>query len=344
MSENQFRQPDWRQQTRFKFAPRVLRIPRLSLIACLVAIGMVSGAGAVEPQFVGGLFPAGDRPGSSESVDLDGDNIPDVVMIDFNTDELLVLIGNGDGTFQNAITVPETAAVEGLSVGDVDGNTIPDLVTVNSNPSSLRVRLGNGDGTFQNAIVISSGLQPASVALADLDGDSNLDIVAGHYPGSVSVRPGNGDGTFRPATAYQVGAGPVSIAIADVGGDGVPDIMTGNQTSSDVTVLFGDDNGSFQNAFTLTPGENAGALVVTDLDGDTQLDIAVLSRARDEVSVLLNLRESVVAPSVPTQSSAGIWVLATALLLLGGSLCREPSPRLHPLIRDPTGCITSGPG
>jgi hypothetical protein len=78
-----------------------------------------------------------------------------------------VLLGNGDGTFQPAVTYGTGAYfATSVAVGDVNGDRIPDLLVTNSclnmeheciGDGALSVLLGNGDGTFQPAIVYDSG-------------------------------------------------------------------------------------------------------------------------------------------------------------------------------------------
>ena len=47
-------------------------------------------------------FAAGDTPFSVAVADLDGDGIPDLVSANIDSDNVSVLLGNGDGSFQAA--------------------------------------------------------------------------------------------------------------------------------------------------------------------------------------------------------------------------------------------------
>ena len=143
--------------------------------------------------------------------DLNGDGKPDLVVA--NHCQVLcgfggavnVLLGNGDGTFQAAVTYDSGGYyAQSVAVADVNGDGKPDLVvanectTVNSYDTcvgngNVSVLLGNGDGTFQAAVTYNSGADQAmSVALADVNGNGTLDIIAANYSGVSGVLLGNG--------------------------------------------------------------------------------------------------------------------------------------------------------
>ncbi len=88
-----------------------------------------------------------------------------------------MLLGNGDGTFQAAVSFAAGTDPVSVAVADLDGDTIPDLVTANRDSNDVSVLLGNGDGRFRAAVSFAAGTLPFSVAVADLDGDTIPDLV-----------------------------------------------------------------------------------------------------------------------------------------------------------------------
>lgn len=84
--------------------------------------------------------------------------------------DLMVLLGNGDGTFA-ATTCSATTGAMNLFVGDFNGDGKPDLGTWYG-----RVLLGNGDGTF----LWGGGGSYGTVAGPDLNGDGFSDLVGGY--------------------------------------------------------------------------------------------------------------------------------------------------------------------
>ena len=78
-----------------------------------------------------------------------------------------MLLGNGDGTFQTAVTyVSGGYGAASVAVADVNGDGKLDVVVANCSGSSsdcsgsagnVGVLLGNGDGTFQTAVTYRLG-------------------------------------------------------------------------------------------------------------------------------------------------------------------------------------------
>ena len=279
---------------------------RLSLISTLAA-SITAGQAGAEALFPGQKFPAGNFPNSVAVADLDGDGFPDLVTANFGSDDVSLLLGNGDGSFQAAVSLGAGDGPFSVAVADLDRDGFPDLVTANFSSDDVSVLLGNGDGSFRVAASFGAGNGPGSVAVADLDGDGFPDLVTAanlFFGDDVSVLLGNGDGSFEAAASLRAGIRPVSVAVADLDGDGCPDMVTTNFDGDDVSVLLGNGDGSFQTALSFTiQGFAPRFVVVADLDGDGFPDLVTANRItgspfRDAVTVLLNLREPVLEASV----------------------------------------------
>ena len=198
-----------------------------------------------------------------------------------------MLLGNGDGTFQEAIDYGAGYSPASVAIADLNGDGKPDVAVAVA--GYVSVLIGNGDGTFQEAVKYAAGTRPHSVAIADLNGDTYPDIATA---GNAMVLLGNGDGTFQAAVPYGDGTGAVtlSVAIADLNGDGKPDIATANygQGPSDgnVSVLLGNGDGTFQRAVNYKAGLHPWSIALADLNGDNKPDMVIGGTAWD-ASVLL---------------------------------------------------------
>ena len=225
--------------------------------------------------------------------DVNGDGKPDIVvahMYDSSTEfnvpgAVGVLLGNGDGTFEPAVTYsPGGYLTSSIVVGDFNGDGKPDLVVANqcaqfcefvNTEGSLAVLLGNGDGTFQPPVSYDPGaLGTTFVMVADLNGDHKLDLVAANR-GTSGVLLGNGDGTFQPAVIYEGGGGNRGT-IADLNRDGKLDLVYGSGTA--VFVLPGNGDGSFQpyQVLTTTGQTPLYSVTVGDVNEDGWTDIVLV--------------------------------------------------------------------
>ena len=94
-------------------------------------------------------------------------------MANFNSDNVSIRLGNGDGIFSPA-TTPEVEVVNGpfsVAVGDFDNDGDLDLAVANFNSDNVSIRLGNGDGTFSPATTpeVAVDSQPRSVAVGNFN-------------------------------------------------------------------------------------------------------------------------------------------------------------------------------
>jgi hypothetical protein len=213
---------------------------------------------------------------------------------------LSVLLGNGDGTFQPAVTYSTGAyGSVSLAVGDVNGDYKPDLVATNvcqdpdCEAGSVAVLLGNGDGTFQPAANYSSGGYQADwVEIADINGNGIPDLVVANLcqsggcytDGEAAILMGNGDGTFQPAVAYDSGGSVTySVAVGDLRGNGILDLVTTSRYAPKNTlrVLLGNGDGTFQPASIYDlDGWQYDAVAVGDVNGDGIPDLVVVEECQ----------------------------------------------------------------
>jgi hypothetical protein len=130
-----------------------------------------------------------------------------------NFSNVTVVLGNGDGTFQDARNFNTGSYPSFVAVGDFNGDGRLDLAVANSGSDTVSVLLGNGDGTFQAARNFGGGTSVGAfasifMAVGDFNGDGRLDLVVANGT-TVSVRLGNGDGSFPAAPTFSAGAVPL---------------------------------------------------------------------------------------------------------------------------------------
>ena len=218
-------------------------------------------------------------------------------------DCVAVLLGNGDGTFQEPpiiTTLPH--APQGLAAGHFNADQRLDLVATMQFGSTYEVQvlLGNGDGTFQLGASYPVGAGPSAIAVADFNGDRKLDLaVAENEEEAIGVLLGNGDGTFQPEVRYGTSF-PLWVAAADLNLDGKLDLVVANLIfSSGVSVLMGNGDGTFQTGAYYPDGKEDRFVAVGDFNGDHYPDIVVPDFLYGDVIVLLNTGVVSFSPNTP---------------------------------------------
>jgi hypothetical protein len=188
------------------------------------------------------------------AADLNLDGKLDLVTANAGDDNVSVLLGKGDGTFEPATNYLLTVAANPyqVAVGDFNHDGKPDLAVADFNTNTVSILIGNGDGTFQPHIEYATTTFPFGIVVGDFNGDGQVDLAVtdlattspncfvpnSDCPGTVSLLFGNGDGTFQPHVDYPVGLSPLGLAAADLNADGGADLAVTNSDSGTVALLL----------------------------------------------------------------------------------------------------------
>src|SRR5205085_1434421 len=195
------------------------------------------------PFGAGGYEPFGSTPfhGFKQVVagDVTGDGRADVVAVGYDSDQMIVLFGNGDGNFAYhpafySVLGSQTTGVArptSVALGDINGGGRLDAVTANSGTNDVSLFLDNGGYLSYTPIRYSMGSQPSAVAIGDLNGDGRGDVIAVNYASNaLVVRLGYGGANGPPLGApasFSLGAGaagPMGVVLGDFNGDGRLDV------------------------------------------------------------------------------------------------------------------------
>ncbi|MGH7332399.1 MAG: FG-GAP repeat domain-containing protein [Candidatus Rokuibacteriota bacterium] len=257
-----------------------------------VTILLGNGQGSFT-RATGSPFAVGLLPFSIAVGDLNNDGKLDLVTGNLNSDNVTVLLGNGQGQFSQATGSPIAVGVgpAGVQLGDFTNDGKLDLAVSNEFSNNLMILLGNGQGQFTNApgspIAVDS---PAGLAVSDLNGDGQLDI-ASTSNDSIVILLGDGRGRFTEATGSPIAAGnaAVDVAVGDFNHDGTLDLAVASIGSNNVTILLGNGQGQFTQApgSPIPAGNGTTAIRAGDLTNDGIVDLAVVSRVSATVTVLL---------------------------------------------------------
>jgi hypothetical protein len=214
------------------------------------------------------------------------DHVPAlIVMADFNRDgiadmvevtsldgdrsgprSLTVLLGQRDGTFQQAVSRPlQGHDPRSVVVGDFNSDGFQDVIVGDGNGSMMEL-LGDGSGSVAPAVEIAHLGSVVSIAVGDFDHDGILDLaVSDSRSNTVTVFLGSGNGSFRSTWKFRL---PMQgkefhLASADFNGDGLPDLAVINEDEDSFEVMIGNGNGTFTYAPALSHLKDPSAHCVT---------------------------------------------------------------------------------
>jgi Flp pilus assembly secretin CpaC len=266
----------------------------------------------------------------------------DLLVTDPVSNNVQVLLSNGDDTFKQATNSPIAVGQQPSAIltGDFNADGFQDFVVTNFTDNTFSLFLGNGDGTFKQApsspFAFPTGATgPIAMTAADFNSDGNLDLaIVNQTTNNVMLLLGNGNATFSLATGspFAVGKLPVAVATGDVNTDSHPDLAVVNQADNTVSVLLGNGDGTFTAAQNspLGTGQAPTAVTITDFNADGNPDIAVTDPATDSVSVFLGLGQGLFAPAFE------LPVGTNPTAILAGSLSGAALPDVA-ITDDPSG-------
>ncbi len=263
--------------------------------------------------------------------DLNGDGKLDAVLPVQSSssgtwNQISVLLGNGDGTFQPAIPISVGLNIVAVAIGDFNGDGIPDLALADAGDhfdtgASIDILIGNGNGTFslgENPFTNTGS--PSSIVVGDFNADGIEDIAIatqafGDTDDDVAVFFGNGDGSFQDPYYYATGSsiGAFGLAVGDFNRDGYADLAV---AEDNLVILLGGSGGIFSMGTVNSAGDSPFDVQTADFNNDGFADLAVSNFYDATVSVFLGVGDGTFQPQVSYSTQSQTAQNGTASLAL----------------------------
>jgi len=209
----------------------------------------------------------------------------DLVVANFIGGAIDVLLGRGDGTFDNPKGYASPFPLW-VTTGDVNGDGKTDVIAASETiierlilPGGVSVLLGNGDGTLKPSHGYIAAQFTRSVAVADMNGDKKVDLVSTDWSkGTATILLNTGPATFAPVVplrwAFQLIGSTSAPLQAEMTNRGATPITIGNigvrgqftlQSTTCGSILQPGDRCLFTATYSpTTKGETSGSISIQD--------------------------------------------------------------------------------
>ncbi|CAF2113451.1 unnamed protein product [Rotaria magnacalcarata] len=239
-------------------------------------------------------YSTGSYPQSVAVGDFNNDTLLDIVVANFVSCTVSVMLGYHNLAFQNQMTLitGNGSRPRSLAIGNLNNDGKIDIVVANSGTNTVGTFLGQGNYLFTNQTTVSTGSDLISIAVGDFSQDNILDlVVANRGDNNVGVFLGYGNGFFVNQKTFttESESQPNAVAVGDFNNDMLLDIIVANYGINKVGLLLEHGNGLFVDIkmFSIGYGALPFSVSVGDFNNDRKLDFAVSNEGTDNLKIFL---------------------------------------------------------
>jgi hypothetical protein len=273
----------------------------------------------------------------------DGDAHLDIVCGNSRGMALMLVTGNGDGTFGTAVDFAAGTNPAQVLAVDVTGDGRLDLVTADSGGGTISVLAGEPSGRFKTLHSDPASENVSALASGDLDGDGDIDLVTMAVRGRASeidIRRNGGRGDFAARENLATGLDPAAILLADVNGDRKLDLLVPRANQEEILVYLGRGGAAFQAPQRVPVPQLTTLLAIADLNGDGKQDLVTANARQNTITVLLGKGDATFVSAPSLRSKYDLGSLAVADVNRDG----KPDLILGPRRMSATGAVLAGDG
>jgi hypothetical protein len=236
---------------------------------------------------------------SIKMADFNGDGKTDLVAVQPNSDEVSVLLNDGNGQFSTVREFATSKRPFELLAGDFNGDGKADVITGSfsgDTPNNISVLLGDGAGNL--ALPINTPTDSINVLLAgDFNGDGKPDLLKATSVGPYGILLGDGAGHFAALREFNLGnfSSPSDAVVGDFNEDGKLDVVTNY-----MTIALGDGASGLLAARSFRVGNDPASVAAGDFNEDGRRDLVVANSGPldNDVSLLIQDGTGAYAPAI----------------------------------------------
>ena len=255
--------------------------------------------------------------------DINHDGHNDVLFTDWQGSQSLgILLGNGDGSFQNRIAYDVPTSAGAVAFGDfdndgredvvfpsgssanyatilngarqrltdivsvdLDGDGNDDVLATNTDNSRVKWFLGDNLGNLNRQPDLFTDFGPVALTVADLDRNGESEIITANRSGrSISIFSGDVDNWTR--SDISVGQAPIDVLSGFVDSEEAPDLLVIDEANNALWVLIGSGDMTFSAPVAVPLGDRPNDFLLADVDADGNNDVVISLPDSNRVMIL----------------------------------------------------------
>jgi hypothetical protein len=219
--------------------------------------------------------------------DISNDHKSDIILYGKRELGATVYPGNGNGTFQQNITLFSEYSFTSFAVIQSNDDDLNDIIAADWISNQILTYTAFGKMNFSEPTVIHCDGSPVFITTGLLDRDTNNDFLISYSDARLcDLFSGDGMGGYIQSVSVTLSVAPSEIALQDVNGDGKKDIVMLSGSNSTIIVKLNDGNGRFEEETPFYAGEGPLSFTIFQYPRSTRFNIAILDTASQIIRVM----------------------------------------------------------
>ncbi len=253
-------------------------------------IFLANEEGALSPTFDYELISSPvANPSDIVSADFNSDGHTDLAVTSISSSDILVIPGQGDGSFGDAILLGTGIKPTHLVSRDINKDQSPDLISTNEGYDTLAVITNSGNFSFDNPRNYPLKGDVLGIQSEDYNSDGIPDFLVSYKDShDLKLFAGNISGKVERTVDFPLGRFTNHLTSGDFNQDQIPDIAGTINDSASLLMLYGNGDGTFRPGVNLAMGKTArlNSLITTDSNNDGIDEIVITDGARGKIYVV----------------------------------------------------------